>query len=75
MVTAAIGDGRAVYPRLPARHVILARYGPRAADALECACRSLSRLHYRNHKLERDAPAPIDHRVRQPLSSLARTRS
>ena len=64
-----------MYPRLPARHVILARYGLRAADALECAGRSPSRLQYRNRKLERDAPAPINHRIRQPPSSLARTRS
>jgi hypothetical protein len=62
-------------PRLPAHRVILTRYGLRAADALECASRSLSCLHYPNHKLERDAPTPINHRVRQPLNSLARTRS
>ena len=67
VVTAAIGDRRAVYPRLPARHVILARYGPRAADALECACRSPSRLHYRNRKLERDGAGPHQPPGSQPL--------
>jgi hypothetical protein len=66
-----------VYPPpacLP-RHVILARYGPRAAGALECADRSLSCLHYRNHKLDRDAPTPVNHQFRQPVKGLARARS
>ena len=43
---------------MPARHVILTRYGLRAAGALKCAGRSLSCLRYRSHKLEGAAPAP-----------------
>jgi hypothetical protein len=74
VVTAALQERQAAYARLPARHVILTRYGLRAAGALERAGQSPPCLRYRSHKLVRDAPTP------QPMGSaasqgLARTRS